>query len=51
MIAVEKPCGSDTHPARLQNMEDSINGTLRVVQVLENLNGNNRIERVRFPLE
>ena len=32
-------------------MEDSINGTLRVVQVLENLNGNNRIERVRFPLE
>ena len=51
MITVEESCGGDAHPARLEDMKDSIEGALRVVQVLENLDGNDRIERIRFPLE
>ena len=44
MIAVEETCGGDAHSTWLQDMENSIDRPLRIVQVFENLDGNDRIE-------
>ena len=51
MVAVQKTCRRDADASGLEDVPDAVDRKLGVVEVFEDFDGNNGVERVRLPVE